>query len=238
MEATELVLWFPDMTSVCTHPWHQNNRLVFTVPLKFTKHKLKLLIASALHIVMSCVQVTTDWAAITPKAASRASAGASRPPAPVTRAGTTRPWTVSGWPLTPTPSLTSGRQRLERAVLWWSLPRPSFYPADQPGMWSWPSGKLPIECQKIAKNWHFSKNLTKIVIFFNKIANGNFVAKKKTIFVNFFEKCHVFGNFLTFNWQFSGGSGQNGNKLDKPSWDLLIYIYIYAHRAKLYRKLI
>ena len=46
---------------------------------------------------------------------------------------------------------------------------------------SWPSGKLPIECQKIAK-----KNCQ----FFGK-------------------KCQVFGNFLTFNWQFSGGSAEN-----------------------------
>ena len=28
-----------------------------------------------------------------------------------------------------------------------------------------------------------------------------------TIFVNIFLKCQVFGNFLTFKWQFSGGSG-------------------------------
>ena len=43
----------------------------------------------------------------------------------------------------------------------------------------------------------------KIVIFFNKIANGNFV-EKMTIFL---KKCLVFGNFLTFKCQFSGGSG-------------------------------
>ena len=31
--------------------------------------------------------------------------------------------------------------------------------------------------------------------------------KKMTIFDNFFEKkCQVFGNFLTVNWHFSGGS--------------------------------
>ena len=50
---------------------------------------------------------------------------------------------------------------------------------------TWPSGKLPIKCQKIAKTWHFSKTLTKIVIFFNKIANGNFAEKWK-VFGNFF----------------------------------------------------
>ena len=43
---------------------------------------------------------------------------------------------------------------------------------------NWPSRKLPFECQKIAKN----------LTFFEK-------------------KCQVFGNFLTFKWQFSGGSG-------------------------------
>ena len=61
----------------------------------------------------------------------------------------------------------------------------------------WPSGKLPFECQKITKNLtFFSKQFTKIVLFFNKIA-----------IVNFFEKkCQVFGNFLTVKWQFSGGS--------------------------------
>ena len=63
---------------------------------------------------------------------------------------------------------------------------------------SWPFGKLPFNCQKIAKNWtFFSKTLTKIVIFFNKIANGNFV-EKMTIFVNFFEK-NV--KFLAIFWQ-------------------------------------
>ena len=35
---------------------------------------------------------------------------------------------------------------------------------------SWPSGKLPFDCQKIAKNLtFFSKNFTKIVIFSTKL---------------------------------------------------------------------
>ena len=40
------------------------------------------------------------------------------------------------------------------------------------------------------------------------LANGNFFLKKKENFWQFFWKiCQVFGNFLTFKWQFSGGSG-------------------------------
>ena len=38
------------------------------------------------------------------------------------------------------------------------------------------SGKLPFECQKIAKNVIFFL-LRKIVIFFRKIANSNFLEK-------------------------------------------------------------
>ena len=34
---------------------------------------------------------------------------------------------------------------------------------------------------------------------------GNFV-EKMNIFVNIFFKCQIFGNFLTFKWQYSGGS--------------------------------
>ena len=52
---------------------------------------------------------------------------------------------------------------------------------------SWPSGKLPFDCQKIAKNFtFFSKKLTKIFIFFNKIAIGNFVLKKQLFLSIFF----------------------------------------------------
>ena len=35
--------------------------------------------------------------------------------------------------------------------------------------------------------------------------------KKMTIFVNYFEKGQVFGNFLTVKWQFSGGSAVNSS---------------------------
>ena len=56
---------------------------------------------------------------------------------------------------------------------------------------------LSKNCQKLDI---FSKKLTKIVLFFNKIANGNFV-EKMTIFVNFFEK-NV--KFLAIFWQSNG----------------------------------
>ena len=32
-----LVLWFPNKTSVCTHPWQQNDFIVLTAPLNPTK---------------------------------------------------------------------------------------------------------------------------------------------------------------------------------------------------------
>ena len=35
--AADLVFWFPDRTSDCTHPWHQNDLIVFTEPLNLTK---------------------------------------------------------------------------------------------------------------------------------------------------------------------------------------------------------
>jgi len=41
----------------------------------------------------------------------------------------------------------------------------------------------------------FSKNLTMAILF-----------KKMTIFVKLKKKSQAFGNFLTFKWQFSGGS--------------------------------
>ena len=53
-------------------------------------------------------------------------------------------------------------------------------------MGSWPSGKLPFDCQKNAKNLKSKK--------------------KKAIFL---KKIQVVGNFLTFKWQFSGGSASH-----------------------------
>ena len=37
MRPADLVLWFPDKTSICIHPWHQNDLIVLTVPLNPTK---------------------------------------------------------------------------------------------------------------------------------------------------------------------------------------------------------
>jgi len=52
-----------------------------------------------------------------------------------------------------------------------------------------PSGKLPFDCQKIAK--------------FKKLPLAFFLTKD-----NFWQlKSQVFGNFMTVKWQFSGGSG-------------------------------
>ena len=74
---------------------------------------------------------------------------------------------------------------------------------------SWCQADPPQNChlnvKKLPKTCLFFK-LPKIIIFFKTIANGNF-CEKMIIFGKFFFKCQVFGNFLTFNWQFSGGSG-------------------------------
>ena len=54
---------------------------------------------------------------------------------------------------------------------------------------TWPSGKLPFDCQKIDKNLTFKKKIAKIFNFFQKIANGNFLKKLK---------------FLAIFWQSNG----------------------------------
>ena len=60
-------------------------------------------------------------------------------------------------------------------------------------------------CQKLEK---ISKKFPKFS-FFQKIANGNFFEKNEN-FMQFFKKFfQVFGNFLTFKWQFSGGPGHD-----------------------------
>ena len=62
---------------------------------------------------------------------------------------------------------------------------------------------------KIAKNLtFFQKNWQKLSFFSTKLPMA-ILLKKMTIFVNFFFKCQVFGNFLTFKWQFSRGSAVN-----------------------------
>ena len=72
---------------------------------------------------------------------------------------------------------------------------------------TWPSGKLPFDCQKIAKNLTLKKNCQNFSFFSKKLPMAIFLKKMK-IFGNFLEKkCLGFGNFLTVKWQFSGGSG-------------------------------
>ena len=66
----------------------------------------------------------------------------------------------------------------------------------------WPSGKLPFECQKIDISF---KKIDKIVIF-QQNCHWQFCWKNDNFWQFFWKECQVFGNFLTFKWQFSGGS--------------------------------
>ena len=66
---------------------------------------------------------------------------------------------------------------------------------------TWPSRNCHLNCKKLPKTWHFWKKNDKIVIFFQKMPMQFFGKKRQ-----------VSGNFLTFKWQFSGGS----------AWDTLI----------------
>ena len=45
----DFVLWFPDKTSVCTHPWHQVAVIVFTVPLNLIKLNI-----NSVHLLFLC----------------------------------------------------------------------------------------------------------------------------------------------------------------------------------------
>ena len=58
---------------------------------------------------------------------------------------------------------------------------------------TWPYGKLPCECQKMPKTWHFFKKWQRIVFFF--------FWKKGTFLAIFFWK-NV--KFLAFYWQSNG----------------------------------
>ena len=50
-------------------------------------------------------------------------------------------------------------------------------------VWSWPSGKLPFECQKITKNLtFFFKKIAKNYLFFPKKFSLTIFVKKMTIF--------------------------------------------------------
>ena len=66
---------------------------------------------------------------------------------------------------------------------------PSFYIYSK--VWSWPSGKLTFDCQKIAKNLTF---------FQKKIANGIFFLNDN--FWQILFKCQVLGNFWHSNRNF------------------------------------
>ena len=71
---------------------------------------------------------------------------------------------------------------------------------------AWPSGKLPFDCQKIAKNLtFFPKNCQKFSFFSQKLPLAIFFEKNDNFWL-FFWKSESFGNFLTVKWQFSGGS--------------------------------
>ena len=61
---------------------------------------------------------------------------------------------------------------------------------------TWPSGKLPFECKKIAKNLtFFQKNCQKLSFFSTKLPMA-ILLKKMTIFGNFFEKISSFWQFF------------------------------------------
>ena len=77
----------------------------------------------------------------------------------------------------------------------------------------WPSGKLPYDCQKIAKNLTFFL-ITKIVIFFNKIAIGNFIEINDN-FCQFFWK-NV--KFLAIFWQSYGNFPEGQVSCQKLAW--------------------
>ena len=72
---------------------------------------------------------------------------------------------------------------------------------------NWPSGKLQFDCQKIAQNLTFFQKNWQKLSFFHQNCHWQFCWKKLKFLAFFLEKCQVLGNFLTFKWQFSGGSG-------------------------------
>ena len=73
---------------------------------------------------------------------------------------------------------------------------------------NWPSGKLPFECQKIAKNLTFCEKMLKIKIFSKKLPLAICFEKNEKLFQFFWKNCQALGNFLTVKLQFSGGSGE------------------------------
>ena len=90
--------------------------------------------------------------------------------------------------------------------------------------------KIVIWLKKLPKTWHFFKKIAKIFLFFfQKNLQFFFFQKNCQKFSFFFKenndkfwqfcwkKCQVFGNFLTFKWQFSGGSDE-----DHKAYELII----------------
>ena len=67
-------------------------------------------------------------------------------------------------------------------------------------------GKLPISDPP--ENCHLNVKICQDLTFFFNCQKQHFLVEKKRHCLAFF-KWQVFGNFLTFKWQFSGGSASN-----------------------------
>ena len=80
--------------------------------------------------------------------------------------------------------------------------------------WSWrshqwesnPPENCHLNVRKLPKTWNFFQKNWKKLSFSTKLPLANFLKKLKIFFQFYWKKCQFFGNFLTFNWQFSGGS--------------------------------
>jgi len=67
---------------------------------------------------------------------------------------------------------------------------------------SWPSGKLPYDCQKIAKNLTFEKKIAKFFYFFQKNCQWQFFWKKWKFLAIFWQSNGNFpeGQLLLTDW--------------------------------------
>ena len=70
-------------------------------------------------------------------------------------------------------------------------------------------------------DFFFQQNWQK-VSFFQQNCQWQFCWKNDTFCQFFWKKCQVFGNFLTFKWQFSGGS-------------VVYYVYIVYHTSVFFK---
>ena len=68
-----------------------------------------------------------------------------------------------------------------------------------------PPENCQLNVKKFAKNLTFFQKIEKNCHFFQKVAIGIFGGKGQFLSI-VLKKCQVFGNFLTFKWQFSGRS--------------------------------